>query len=1354
MNKPLLRFFAPILPALFMLLNNNCFGQSMRYLNIDNGLSNNSVNTLFQDSYGFFWFGTYDGLNRYDGSNFQVFKNKWNDEESLSNNHVNCITEGWEKKIWIGTENGVVYYDYADAKIHPAYYHPATGNKLIKITSKTYNLGSDVNGNVYIGTNDAGLLICEKGQVVCRQVVYSDKFRNYNVHNISIDKQGRVWLFISGTGLCQYNILSDKIILISDKLEGVSCITPDFHHAFVWMGTEQGLYKYDIVHDKLINVNPKDNKLTSKNIMQVYIDKSEKVWVATDGGSINIIDPRTGKVSYLLAGEAKGSLSSGSVYYIYEDRDSRKWIATLKGGINIIDNKNQPFTAITHDPANKNSLVSNYARSFCEDADANIWVGTAGGGLSYWNTKLNIFTNYRHNENSPASLSSDLVMSIINDYKNKVWIACFNGGINLFNKSTQTFKHYSCFNTVTRMEDRNVWKLFEDRHHNLWAATTRGGALYLYNAATDKFALFDSRLASINCFCEDKKGNLWAGNNSQLIKIDTSGKRHRLYPVNSTIFTIHEDKKGRFWLGTDVGGLLLFNQTKQTFTRYTSADGLPGNTVLNILEDNRGSIWFSTYNGLCKFNPDSKTIKNYYASDGLLCNQFIYNAALKLRSGQFLFGGVKGFNQFNPDSLKRSVSNPEIFLTGLRVNNLSVEQDSAYQDKGSVMNISEITVPYDKAVISVDFIALEYSFQDKISYAYYLEGWDRVWNNAGKIRTANYTHLNEGTYTLRIKSTNTDGVWINNQRTIRITILPPWQRTWWAYLIYAAIIGTIIYRFWLYAMRQTKLKYEVQIANLKIEREKELNEKKLSFFTNVSHEFRTPLTLIINPIKDLLNKDKNNSELTTIYRNARRLLGLVDHLLLFRKTESENDQLKIVNLNFYALIKDVYLCFKHQAKIKNIYYQFDCDDEHLMIAGDREKLEIALFNLISNAIKFTPEGGKINIRLFEKEASIIIEVCDNGCGIAGDAGEKLFDKFYQIKDNSSLKTGFGIGLYLVKSFIKLHNGEIKYFRNELGGTTFTASLPKISQFTANDEAEQRTSDRHLLEQLINNESQEEGSGEEDISNLELLISDRQSLLIIDDNVQLRTYIKKIFKEKYKTYEAADGASGLEMIKKHVPDIVISDIVMDSLSGIDLCRIIKQDASLSHIPVVLLTGDPNPEAKLMGIEVGAVDFVSKPFEKDLLIARVQAILKDRLQLQNYFYNEVTLKSNTRNISEHHKDFLYKCIAIIENYLADPDFDVKTIADEMGMSYSSLFKKIKSVTGKSVNGFIRFVRLRKAAELMIHTNCNVNEAALNAGFNDMRYFREHFIKQFGVKPSDFIKKHRAAFRKTFLMEEPDR
>jgi ligand-binding sensor domain-containing protein/signal transduction histidine kinase/AraC-like DNA-binding protein len=1326
--------------------------QEIKYLSIDNGLSNNSVNTVFQDHYGFMWFGTYDGLNRYDGANFKIFKNRWDDEKSLINNHVNCIAEDKENRIWVGTEKGIVYYNYSDSKIYTVYYLPLNQTSRKKVTSRVNNVAIDANGNIYLGTEDAGLLICKKGSSVCRQIGYVSKSGNFNVHNIAIDKQERVWLFISDIGLCQYNGASNKINLVNSQLKTASCITPDAGHQFVWMGSDRGIYKYDIANDKVIYLSQSLYKLTNKNIMQLYIDKTEQVWVATDGGGVNIINQNSGKINYILPGEEKGSLSSGSVYFIYEDRDSRKWIATLKGGINIIDYKTHPFNTITHDPTNKNSLINNFTRSFCEDADKNIWIGTAGGGLSYWNTKLNTYTNYVHNEASPGSLSSDFVMSIINDYKSNIWIATFNGGINLFNKTNHTFKHYTCFNTYTHGEDRNAWKLFEDKDHNLWAATTRGGALYRFNSANDKFELFDYRLTDINCFCEDKTGALWAGTNNQLIKIDVINKKHQRFLINSVVFAIHEDKASRFWVGTDVGGLLLFNRKTHNYARYTEENGLPSNTVLNILEDNKGFIWFSTYSGISKFNPQSKTIKNYYSSDGLQCNQFTYNAALKLKSGDFLFGGIKGFNRFNPDNIKPYISTPKIFLTGFKVNNVSIEHDLAYIDKNSIQNMDKITLPYDKAVISIDFVALEYSFSDKISYAYYLEGWDHVWNNTGKIKTANYTRLNEGHYTLRIKSTNTDGAWSNNQKIIYIIVLPPWYRTWWAFCIYIGLGMALVYYYLLYRSNQIKLKHEVEIAYIKADKEKDLNEKKLAFFTNISHEFRTPLTLIINPIKDMLNSSRNteNGDLNIVYRNARRLLSLVDQLLLFRKTESENDRLKVVKLNFSHLCHEVYLCFIHQAKTRDIDYVFECVNDNIELYADREKIEIAFFNLISNAIKFTPDGGKVSIVINEDNDNINVEVTDTGCGVPANIGEQLFEKFYKAQNKAAVKTGFGIGLYLVKCFIENHQGQISYSSKLEAGTTFNIKLKKGREHFGNSLIfEDITNGSVYLEELIEDLPQKYVIEPNDIISLDMMISDQQSMLIVDDNEEIMEYIKRIFKPLYKIHEARNGDDAFKIVKDFLPDIVISDVVMQGISGIQLCKLIKDDLSLN--PVILLTAELTDEIKLQGIEVGAHDCISKPFDKDLLMARVSSILKNRSNLQKYFYNEITLQSNNLKISEEYKDFLNKCIAVVENYLNDDNFNIKILASELGMSHSNLYKKIKSISGQSLNGFVRFIRLRKAAELLINTNCNVNEAAYRVGLNDIKYFREQFHKLFGINPSEFIKKHRVAFHKHYILDD---
>ena len=1322
--------------------------QHINYLGIEQGLSNNAVTCIYRDHYGFMWMGTYDGLNRYDGNSFMIFKNKWGDTSSLVNNHINTITEDKNNRIWIGTDKGLVIYDYSNSRIYQVYYRSAADHKIKKINSRINVLKTGADGSVFIATSN-GLLLCKNGDNVCRQVNCGNKSENYYVQALTIDQRNRVWTFILGYGLSVYSAQLNNVTLVNRELKGLACMTADQTDENLWMGSERALFKYNIAQHSLTDLS-NTYKLSNYNVMQIYPDKHGQLWLATDGGGVNIINTLTNKVSYIGTGENKGGLSSGAVYAIYEDPDSRKWIATLRGGINIIDDKKHQFRTIANNPLNANSLINNFTRSFCEDDDHNIWIGTSGGGLSYWNPRLNTYQNFTHQEGNPRSLSSDFIFSIIEDSQKNIWIGTFNGGIDRFDKQSRTFKHYSCYNSATLSEDHSIWKIYEDSHHNVWAAATRGGAVYLLNRTNDKFELYDKALENITAIYEDKAGVLWMAN-TDLFRVDALHKKRVRIPVNASIHALFEDKNHNFWMGTDGGGLLLFNRANNKITRYTENDGLPSNTILNILDDDSGDIWFSTFNGLCKFNSATKKFKSYFASDDLQSNQFNFNAALKLRSGELLFGGIKGFNKFYPDSIKTDIRVPQVYLTGFKVNNVAIEKDSSFKGSHNIIDMQKITLDYDKAVIAVDYVAPEYSFPDKINYAYYLEGWDHAWNEVGKLRTAYYSRLNEGHYILRIKSTNTDGVWSSGQRLVYITVLPPWYRTWWAYLSYCAMLTTLAYLFWLYRTRQTRLKHEIEITTIKAEKEREMNEKKLAFFTNISHEFRTPLTLIINPIKDLIHDtdSRNKQELNVIYRNARRLLGLVDHLLLFRKAESENDKLNIVKLNFVNLCNEVYQCFIQQAKSKKIQYDFECDARDIELYADREKIEIALFNLISNAIKYTPESGRISIVIKEEADAVYLEVADTGTGIAPDTGDRLCEKFYQIKGDRSLKTGFGIGLYLAKNFIERHGGSINYKSNVGGGTVFTIALKKGNQqFTEGPIFEDMPdAERHIHEMLNDAEEEQGKTGAEETSNLELLISDQQSLLVIDDNSEIREYIKKIFKTSYKVYDAANGTSGLEMIKKYMPDMVISDVMMDDLNGIELCKMIKQDSSLSHIPVILLTGDSTPDIKLRGIEVGAVDFVSKPFEKDLLMARVKSILKSKSDLQNYFYNEVTLKANSRNISEQHKDFLYSCIAVVENNLFDPDFDVKTIATEMGMSYSNLFKLIKQITGQSVNSFVRFVRLRKAAEMMINTNCNVNEAAFQAGFNDIKYFREQFNKQFGINPSEFIKKHRNAFHKSY-------
>lgn len=1311
------------------------------------------VTSIHRDRYGFIWIGTYNGLNRYDGSKFTIYQSSWDDRTALPDNHITALSEDKGNKIWIGTDKGLAYYDYNDGKIYRAYLQQP-GGKVKTLDERVNALTTDLNGNVFIATNK-GFFLRKEGARNFNQVSIPSH-KSQNVQSLTIDLQGRVWVFVQECGLGLYDSKTNKISLVNTQLKAMTYIVGDKSGKSLWMGSESGIFSFDIRSGNIEDLN-KRYHLNNRSVMQIHESADSKLWVATDGGGINLFDRPFSEPSIINTGKNNGKLSSGAIHVIFEDPERNIWLGTLRGGINILNSKSRmPIETIANDPDNTNSLINNFTRSFCEDRFNNIWIGTSGGGLSYWNSKDNIFRNYIPQKGNLRSLSSNFVLSIIEDNKKNIWLATLNGGINRYDRKSDSFVRYRCFNTATGNDDPSIWKLYLDKNGDIWAAATRGGGLYRYDPLMDKFALYDAMLTDISAMYQDRKGVFWVGNSS-LIKIDPIRKRHFTTKISNTIHVIYEDKKERFWLGTGGGGLLLMDRMTGRIKRYTTADGLPDNTVLTILEDKQGMLWMSTFNGLCSFDANTGKFRRFFAADGLQSNQFNVNAALKLQSGELLFGGLKGFNRFYPERIKTNTDMPDLYLTDFRINEVSIQRDSMFEGSKNVINMKKIILDYNQASIAVDYVALGYPLARNINYAYYLENWDKHWNRVGNLRTAYYSRLNEGSYFLHIKSINANGSWSGKELTIEITILPPWYRTWWAYLGYLAVLISFPLVYLVYRSKQLKLKHEIELAKIKAEQDHLLNEKKLSFFTSISHEFKTPLTLIINPVKDLLmaGTEEKNGALNIVYKNAKRLLGLVDHLLLFRKVESESSELSAEPLSFVAFAREVFDCFTAQVNSKKIDFKFIAAELDMPLYADVDKIEIILFNLISNAVKFTPGGGQIVVEITQDEEMVYLSVEDSGPGIPPDLGDKLFDKYYQVKGMTKSHSGFGIGLYLVKTFLDLHHGSIHYYNNQIGGATFTMGMPKgTAHFKAGEllvENQVQDAVRTVADQSEHMFQQEPNPASESTTvQLDILISDRQSMMIIDDNADMRSYITSIFSNDYRIYEAMNGEVGLAMIRKYLPDIIISDINMDELDGVELCRVLKADNALNHIPVILITGEANSEIELQGFETGAVDFVAKPFERSLLVARVNNILRNRAELQHYFYNKVTLKNSVYNLSEADRDFIYKCINIIEQNLLESDFDVQRIANEMAMSYSSLYKRIKLITGRTVSDFIRFIRIRKAAELLINTNCNVNEAAMHVGFNDIKYFREHFVKIYGIKPSEFVKRHRIAFKKKYLME----
>jgi signal transduction histidine kinase/DNA-binding response OmpR family regulator len=639
-----------------------------------------------------------------------------------------------------------------------------------------------------------------------------------------------------------------------------------------------------------------------------------------------------------------------------------------------------------------------------------------------------------------------------------------------------------------------------------------------------------------------------------------------------------------------------------------------------------------------------------------------------------------------------------------------------------------------------------------VNYAYFLQGWDKNWNYPGNVRTINYNNISEGSYWLRVKSTNAEGVWNTREATIKIIILPPWYRTWWAYLLYGVMAASLLYVYFRYKARQSKLEYEIKVAHLNAEKEKEINEKRHSFFTNISHEFRTPLSLIINPVKDLLRRagdSDNEKDLNIVYRNARRLLSLVDQLLIFRKADVEADKMTFAKHNFYNLCNEVYLCFVHQARSNHLNYRFVCDDPNLELYVDREKMEIVLYNLISNAIKFTPPGGTIEFTVKDTGNLVELQVQDTGCGIPAEATGRLFEKFYQATTSKApQKPGFGIGLYLVRHFIEAHKGSVTFQSIEGAGTTFLIALQKGKAHLANETIlEEAQKEPVILDELLEEPAEEQPAADIKENQPDLQVTDRPRVLIADDDKAIRQYLQQMLKEKYEVLEAVNGEEALAMMQKQLPDLVISDIRMDGMDGIELCKQIKKDGAMNHIPVVLLTASQGSDTEMQSIEGGADLYITKPFDKDLLLARVDNIFKTRNELRNYFFNEITLKQNSLKVSAEYREFLENCIAIVERHLNDENFTIKVLVKEMGMSHSNLYKKIRLLSGQSITNFIRYIRLRKAAGLMLKGDHNVNQAAFEVGISDIKYFRTQFNKLFGMNPSEYIKKYRHSFNDSY-------
>lgn len=1337
---------------LFSFFLHSLFGQTtpIKLLNTKDGLSNNSVNAINQDNNGFIWFGTYDGLNRYDGNEFKIYRNIIGDPHSLKGNSINCIEKDTNNNLWIGTSNGTYILNSGTGEFSPLYCKKQQNKPALPLSDIIYTIKRIKNNTLLIGSQTNGLIIVESKMHIGKKIpliISGSKKYDYYVSAIEMAPgKNYCYVFVDKIGLCYYNFSSRNLSVANRRILQANCLLETSKGLL--FGTDNGLC--------LLNKNSmsKQYLLPHTIITKLIKDKQNRLWIGTDGAGIFLM--KDNKINAFTVKDGSSLTKSKAIQDIFEDTDGNIWYGTLRGGISMLANRESNFNHILFTDKTKNDPAYNFILSFCEDKNNNLWIGTDGAGLRYWNRKTNTYHHYSSSADGKMKLSSNYITNITTDEHGNIWTSTWGGGINKIDSDKNAIKQYRCFNPVTKSYEENIWLIFVDSKKRIWASSLRAGHLYQYDKANDNFKLFNKKALDLLCVTEATNGTFWAGSYSQLYHLNPQTKSITSLPIEYPVRSICTAANNNLWIGTAEGGLLLYNTKKETFKRFTTKEGLPSNTVLRIIKDQNGSLWLSTYNGLSYFNPKQGTFRNYTMTDGLQSNQFSYNAGLMLSTGEVAFGGINGFNIFWPKAIKDNPSSNSTVITNLLINNQSTEQKNSYVAKSDTKGIQELHLPYDQTNLSINFASLDYNNSDKIMYAYYLEGWDNSWNY-GKNHTANYSRLMEGTYTFKVKTTKY-GQWTTPLALLTVIVSPPWYRTFWAYGFYMIIIVSLVTIYIRYNNYKQRLHYEIELAKLESKKEKEIAERQLTAFTYISHEFRTPLSLIINPVKQSIQNNKEGlpiqQHLTVAHRNARRLLSLVDQLLLFREAENSIQNLKISSFNIQTLCKEVFKCFEYLVKEKKIEYKLIMPENPPVIYGDYEKLEITLFNLLSNAFKYTPDKGSITLQVQHNDTEVLISVTDSGTGIEEEKITHIFDQFYRIPSKSSHNIGFGIGLYITKQFIEKHQGNIICSSTHGKGTSFTITLKKGYEHLPDlplyiqTEPSVRMIDELLTDELSINEHNDRflttGNG---------ILTDQKAIVIIENDEEMRKYLIELFTEKYLVYSASNGAAGLDIVKKVLPDIVLSDINMDLMDGLSLCQSIKQTDELSHIPVILLTATTDAEVQLQGIKIGVDDYVTKPFENNILLAKVDTLLKNRNQLRKYFLDNITLKQNNQKVSVEYSGFLNRCFEIIEANLDKENFTIKEFSKEIGMSHSSLYKKIKLISGQTINAFIRSVRLRKAAVLLLTENVTVAEAGIRVGIGDPRYFRRQFSLLFGMSPSDYIRKYRYSFNKELNVIQND-
>jgi len=1334
---------------------------TFNHINVENGLSQSSVIAIDQDNYGYLWFGTKYGLNKYNGTNFKIYKNNPVDERTIgSSDFIGALLCDNKKNLWVGTLNGLDKYNPQNDSFEHI--------KRFKLTNYIFQ---DSKGAIWVGTYTGVFYSTDRKHLQFKKFDFKiPSLNNKTVRTIYEDHQKNIWIGTTD-GLIKltwskgnytshlFGHNNKEISSLSDNY--VTTITED-NHQRLWVGTRYGglnLYNdADHTFKHFSHSAMCDNCLINNSVRKLLMDKNGQMWIGTqDGLSILDVDHFT-FTSYQHDPADPNSLSQNSIYDIFQDVYGSIWIGTYFGGVNVVYAFATPFNIYQNDH-NRNSISSNVVSTIFEDNKHNLWIGTEAEGINYFDRGQDKFTSYKNIVNNTNSLSSNLVKSIFADKSGIVWIGTSRDGMDRFDKVNHTFKHYKHDpNNPGSLSSNNIVSIFQDSEGRFWVGTESG--LNRFYPDKDKFENYNTkslRLTVVNdtitTIYEDSKKNLWVGTSAGIDLLQNGSSSFKYFVAtgrnglnSGRINCIKEDSRGMIWIGTYHGGLSYYNPVTSKFNTYTEKDGLPSSNILGILEDDQQHFWVSTDNGLSRFNPQSNTFRNYNTQDGLPSNEFNNSSYLKDNKGEMFFGGYNGMVSFFPSQIKENPYPPKIVLTGLKLFNKPVyinAPDHLLKQDISVTNA--ITFSYFQNVITFDFAALNYIKSIKNKYAYKLEGFEKDWNFVD-VPSATYTNLSSGTYTLLIKGSNNDGVWNTQPTRLLISVMPPPWKTWWAYLGYFTLFALSLYYVIRFFRIRAKLESDLYHEHRELEQQQQMYQMRLNFFTNVSHEIRTPLTLILGPIEKLLNIMRNDESghrsLLSIKNNTDRLYRLVNELLDFRKVESGNFKLYVSQDNIVKFIKEIYLSFQSIALSKEIQYEFITPEDNIPLYFDKDQLEKVFFNLISNAFKFTPVGGQIVVEIKKDLVNEAVEVVvqDNGQGIPYESLDKIFENFYQMSNPNANSIGTGIGLALSKGIVELHKGKISVESRSSGTekegfTRFRVLLKSGSSHFQKDEliTEELQGER-LAEYTLHTDPDQAIDYKENNKSVDPA---NYTLLLIEDNDEVRDFIKRSLEDNYNIIECSNGLDGWEVAIKIIPDMVISDVMMPVMDGLELCRKLKTDNRTCHIPVILLTARSAYIHQVNGLQTGADAYITKPFSNQILHLNIQNMLALKKAMQKRFSQHLLLGPREFIDASADEKLLDKLVSIIEMNLSNADFCIADLTIEIGMSKSALYKKFNALTNLSLTEFIKNQRLKHAALLLQKGKYTVADISFLVGFNDSKYFSKEFRKIYGITPNEYLK-----------------